>query len=199
MRRLSNVVWRAVARIACSPPVFLWLLRRAVRTPYTPITSQDGSEIYMRRWWLFNAYQRGPDAEQTPARWPWLPSVRMHHILRPDTDRHLHDHPWNARTIVLAGWYTEERPFGKRGDPVAFAPDGMRSTPDGALALFKRKPGYTGRLLYGQYHRIAEVAAGSVFTLFITWRKRGTWGFSVDGRKVPWQQYIAERAEEVQP
>lgn len=196
MRALSNLAWRAVASIAPRPRVFLWLLKRAVRTPYAPITSQDGTQIYMQRWWLFNPYKRGADAEQTPARWPWLPSVRLHHIRVPDADRHLHDHPWNARTIVLAGWYNEERPFRALTHREALSPDGVRQTPDGTLALFHRKPSYTGRLLYAQYHRIAQVAEGGVFTLFITWRKRGEWGFAVDGKKVPWQQYVAVRQTE---
>jgi hypothetical protein len=193
MRALSNLAWRVVAGIAPRPHVFRWLLMRAVRTPYTPITSQDGTQIYMQRWWLFNPYEHGADGDATPARWPWLPSLRMHHIRVPDTDRHLHDHPWNARTIVLAGWYDEVRTFAALTNREALSPDGIRQTSEGTLALFHRRSGYTGRLLYAQYHRIAQVSEGGVFTLFITWRKRGEWGFAVDGQKVPWRQYIAER------
>jgi hypothetical protein len=29
-----------------------------------------------------------------------------------------------------------------------------------------------------------------VWTLFITWRYQGTWGFDVDGSKVPWREYL---------
>ena len=53
-------------------------------------------------------------------------------------------------------------------------------------------PTYTiwpGRLLYGQYHRISAISDDGVWTLFITGRKRGTWGFWVNGRKVPWREY----------
>jgi len=165
-----NFLWHILALILSSQRVTDWLIRRAQRTPYTHITSADGQHTYMGRWWLFNPYGRGADGEQTPARFPWLPSVRIHHICRADQDRHLHDHPWNARTVILRGWYVEEREGSKRG--------------------LVRWPGYTGRLLYGQYHRIAHVSDGGVWTLFITGRKRGTWGFKVDGAKVPWRTYL---------
>lgn len=173
LQRCSNAAWRLLARaLAGSPGLRLALLRRAFRVPYTHITSADGREVYMERYWLANPYGRTADGEQGPARWRWLPSVRMHWIMREDLDRHLHDHPWNARTLVLWGWYKEQRIEG----------EAIRSA------------GYTGRLLFGQYHRITEVSPGGVMTLFITWRKRGTWGFLVDGHKVPWRQYLADEA-----
>ncbi len=173
-------LWRkAAAFIAARPTLVDWIVRRAQRTPYYPIKSQDGQDVYMGRWWLFNPYGKDDQGEIVPARWSWLPSIRIHHIMRPDNDRHHHDHPWNARTIVLRGWYLEER------------------QEEGQLELYARMPGYTGRLMFGQYHRIADVSPGGVWTLFITGRKRGTWGFDVGGRKVPWSEYLAaaERAE----
>ena len=85
----------------------------------------------------------------------------------------MHDHPWNARTIVLRGWYAEERP-----------------TTRGTNSLHVRSKGFTGRLLFGEFHRIACVSDGGVWTLFFTWKKRGTWGFAVGGRKVPWREYL---------
>lgn len=45
----------------------------------------------MRRW-IF----------QTP-----LGSIRLHHFLRPDDQRHLHDHPWWFLTFVIFGGYTD--------------------------------------------------------------------------------------------
>jgi hypothetical protein len=119
----------------------------------------------MRRWWLFNAY----DAHDPRRRaYPWLPvSARIHLICRPDADRHQHDHPWDARTIVLAGWYAEQR--GER--------------------TFVRKAGQTASLRHEEYHRITSVAVGGAVTLFLMFRFRGPWGFSVDGKKVPWWEY----------
>jgi hypothetical protein len=186
---IREFFWRTVAYIVTRPAVTDWLIRRAQKTPYKHIHGLDGS-LYMGRWWLFNPYAYGDHGANK--RWGrMLPSVRIHHICRPDSDRHLHDHPWDARTIILRGWYEEERPF----DWATEEADAMRIGDDGKVRdAFRRMRGYTGNLLFGQYHRISEVSEGGVWTLFITWRKRGTWGFLVDGNKVPWREYLGEGA-----
>lgn len=51
------------------------------------------NELYLRRWFI------------TPR--SWKKRVFLHCILRPDEDRHLHDHPWNFATLVLKGGYDE--------------------------------------------------------------------------------------------
>lgn len=184
---IRRLLWGAVAALVSRPTVAAWLIERSKRTPYYPITSQDGTETYMDRWWLFNPYTKDAEGNAGPARWPWLPSIRVHHILRADDDGHMHDHPWNARTIVLRGWYKEERPYSALGHN-----DGLRSYP-GELwprELHMRDTGYTGRVLFGQYHRISEVSPGGVTTLWFTWRYRGTWGFLVDGQKIPYRKYL---------
>lgn len=170
------MLWKLIAWIVSHAPVAEWIIRRSQRTPYYPITSRDGTELYMDRWWLFNPYRKGPNNETLPARWGWLPSIRVHHILRADDDEHLHDHPWDARTMVMCGWYIEERPFS------VFARVG-----------FKRTRAYTGPVKFNQFHRIAEVSPGGVYTLWFTWKYQGTWGFDVDGKKVPYKTYLAER------
>lgn len=83
--------------------------RRAQRTPYRPITGRTDEDLYMDRWWLFNPYRKDAAGNQVPARWRWLPSIRVHHIVRPDDDEHEHNHPWFARSIILRGGYLEER------------------------------------------------------------------------------------------
>lgn len=140
------------------------LIARAKRTPYTPIMSPDGKTEYMGRYWLFNPYRKNEHGRLSPPRFAWLPSIRLHHIRRADDTRHLHDHPWNARTIILRGWYREEREGGK---------------------VFTRTPGSTFRLRFGQFHRIEAVSPGGVWTLFITGKYRGVWGF-----KVPYREYL---------
>lgn len=179
-----NILWRILARLLTRQQWLVeWLITRAQRTPYTHITSADGQNLYMGRWWLFNPYGRGVDGEQTPARFAWLPSVRIHHICRADQDRDLHDHPWNARTIVLRGWYLEQLPAdAKRGAP------GPKAIGDWRWSM--RRTGDTGRLLHGEFHRIHDISEGGVWTLFITGPKRGTWGFMVGGKKVPWRVYL---------
>jgi len=178
---MREFVWRAIARFVSRPRVASWLIERSKRTPYYPIMSRDGVELYMDRWWLFNAYSKDANDNPGPPRWSRLPSIRVHHILREDSDDHLHDHPWNARTIVLRHWYAEERPA--RTPFAEFAND--------ARQKFLRRRGYTGRVLFGEYHRISAVPRETgVYTLWFTWRYRGTWGFNVDGVKVPYREYL---------
>lgn len=177
--RLAERAWIAVARVVSRPAVAHWLIGRSMRTPYRHITGPDGT-IYMGRWWLFNPYPASDAPRSQQEAWDasWrahLPSVRIHHILRRDSDRHPHDHPWDARTVVLRNGYEEERPT---------------SLADHARIVYWRARGYTGTLLFGQFHRISYVPPGGVWTLFITWRKQGTWGFLVNGQKVPWREYL---------
>src|SRR5690606_35004699 len=112
----------------------------------------------------------------------WLPSVRIHHIALPDNDRHMHDHPFDSRTIILKGWYEEETPscYTSRTQPW------LRSI------VKHRAPGDTAPIRLGKYHRISSVSPGGAWTLFITWRYQGEWGYWVDGRKVNWREYHAE-------
>lgn len=158
--------WKLVARVASLPRVADWLIRRAQRTPYTHIYHPRG--LYMGRWWLFNPYP-GPE-EKRKNRFPI--SIRVHHICLPDDARDLHDHPWNARTIILKGGYNERRLM-----------------PDGTQQQFWRRPGDTAKIKFGEYHTISSLVPGGAWTLFITGKYRGTWGFLVNGIKVQWRKY----------
>ncbi|GAO93087.1 hypothetical protein PSA5_10240 [Pseudomonas syringae pv. actinidiae] len=129
----------------------------------------------MGRWWLFEGYDRV--RQQPKYRWfPW--SVRVHHILREDRDRDLHDHPWHARTIILQGGYVELR-------LIMINPHGQ------VTERIERRTGTCAALRPGEYHRIDQVAAGGAYTLFITCPKSCDWGFLVNGVKVPWDVYTA--------
>nr|WP_315437948.1 hypothetical protein [uncultured Pseudomonas sp.] len=189
---MINLFWRILAKVLARPAVADWLIARAKLTPYQHIMSADGTEMYMGRWWLFNPYSR----ETHKSRFWWCPwSFRIHHILREDADRDLHDHPWNARTIILRGWYTEQRLL-QPDDPVLhqllMKASEMRQSFDAAFQATEyidRRPGDTARLNHGEYHRIDQVSPGGVITLFITSKWRGDWGFLVNGVKVPWRTY----------
>jgi len=166
-----NFLWKLLALILSQPFIANWLIRRSQRTPYAPIYSRDGQALYMDRWWLFNPYGKTPDGDTAPAKCTWLPSIRVHHICLPDDDLHEHDHPWDARTLLLRGWYIEERQTHGQETRV------MRA-------------GMTGAIRAGDFHRIARVSDGGVYTLFLTWCYIEEWGFNVSGRKVPWRQYL---------
>jgi hypothetical protein len=194
---MKNLIWRLLAKLLARPAVANWLITRAQRTPYQHIMSADGQDTYMGRWWLFNPHDRGTHI----GRYAWFPwSIRIHHILRPDADRDLHDHPWNARTVILRGKYVEQRPASSEWK------DSVRSclvqgadpkwhewlTRD-ACEWLRRDTGDTAVLLHGQYHRIDQVSEGGVWTLFITSRWQGDWGFLVKGKKVDWRIYTGEK------
>lgn len=166
------MIARLLAKVLARPRVVDWLIQRAKKTPYTHIMSEDGSVVYMERYWLFNPYPADTSGSERRG-WQFPISMRLHRIVREDLDRHLHDHPWNARTIILRGWYYENR-----------------LQPDGLTRGVFRTEGQTATLKFGEYHRITQVSQGGVWTLFITGPYRGTWGFMVDGVKVPWRKYL---------
>jgi hypothetical protein len=171
---MINKSWQLIARIISRPAITRWLVDRAMKTPYSPIV-KDGL-VYMERYWLFNRYE-SIDGQQMGSKYKWFPwSIRIHWIRLPDQDRHLHDHPWNARTIILHGAYTEQR---LTGNPFFFETE-----------RFHRRPGDTARLRFGEYHRITYVPPDGVWTLFISGPYQGTWGFLVDGLKVQWRTYL---------
>lgn len=161
-----NIVWRVIAKILANPAVTDRLIRRAMKTPYYPIV-KDG-QTYMERFWLFNPYG-SVDGQQMGSRFKWFPwNVRIHWIRLPDQDRDMHDHPWNARTIILRGGYIEQRLDGE----------------------VSRVFGDTATLRFGEYHRIKTIFPGGAWTLFISGPYQGTWGFLVDGVKVKWRTYL---------
>ncbi|WP_447590080.1 hypothetical protein [Aquipseudomonas campi] len=194
---MVELIWRLLAQLLARPRIANWLINRSYHTPYLHIMSADQRETYMGRWWLLNPY----DNETRESRYSWLPfAVRIHHIQRADMDRDLHDHPWDARTVILRGWYREQRLIDD-ADPVALY---LNLAANAQLTEYiDRVAGTSARLSHGEYHLIDEVSPGGVFTLFITFRYRGTWGFLVDGKKVPWREYgqspVETEMQEQQP
>lgn len=173
-----NSLWQLFAWIVSRPRISAYLIQRAQKTPYTHLPG------YMNRYWLFNAYKKINGDEITPI--PWLPSIRIHHILRRDGDRHVHDHPWDARTVILKGKYMEKR-LTERDYEMLELVGGW----DPECEPFERKRGDTAPLKFGEYHSIIAVSDGGVWTMFITFGYQGMWGFLVDGKKMPWREYMA--------
>ena len=178
---MKNRVWKLLAFVVSRKPIADYLIGRATRTPYCHL---DG---YMNRYWLFNRYSEIGKHDITPQRFPRLPAVRIHHILRKDLDRNLHDHPWNARTIILRGHYVERR-LSERDHEMMEAVGGWEPQ----CELVTRRRGETAPVLFGEYHSIDEVSDHGVWTMFFTWEYAGTWGFLVGGKKVPYREYLAQ-------
>lgn len=194
---MNNMLWKLLAKFLAIPSVTDWLIRRAIRTPYTHIYSRNGSTVYMYRFWLFNAY-RSTEEKDALVRagkkipWEFPVSMRLHKIMRADNDRDKHDHPWNARTIVLRRWYKEIREFPAQIQNLV----DRYNLADCEGSLFNRLAGQTATLKFEEYHRIIEVPQEGVWTLFITYKYRGIWGFKVNGIKVPHDEYFQQRPPE---
>jgi hypothetical protein len=156
-----------------------WAIQRAMRTPYTHITHDDGRP-YMERFWLLRLGKSR--SNESGENYPWF-GIRVHHIQSGD-DRVFHDHPWPFATLILRGGYTEKTPLILEDGSTLNA--FMRSRHFGA-GSFRRMPA-------NQWHYLTLAPGEEAWTLFITGRKRQGWGFLVNGVKVPWRQYLAARA-----
>lgn len=178
---IKEALWRVVAKIVSRPAIRDALIEIAKETPYFHL------EGYMNRYWLFNPYDF--DAKDKYKRKSeqisWLPSIRIHHILRKDDDRAMHDHPWDARTVILKGWYKER-----------VLEDLSYIGPVLSEETYMRREGDTRAIKFGEYHSIDEVSEGGVWTMFFTWKYMGVWGFLVDGIKIPWREYLKETPSE---
>lgn len=195
-----------IGRIVTIPAVRDRLYRIAMADPDSTIFSPDGKVVYMERGWLFNPVRNGR------RKYPWIPlSLRVHHIRQPDLDRHLHDHPWAARTWIMQGGYDELRReemiydcmHGPRYDLLQDAHKGADSVGhplpgiaydadwDHVGVLYKRRAGDTSELGVDQYHKIVSLQPGGAVTLFAFGTWRADWGFIVEGSKVPRREYEA--------
>lgn len=153
--------------------VFRWIadriIARAMRTPYRHLPG------YMERYWLL-PYGRLPIA------------ARVHHILRSDSDRVFHDHPWPYLTIILRGGYTETTPVYDESGIY----NGTRSRWHGAGSILFRRA--------QSWHRLEVPEGVTTWTLFITGPKRQKWGFLREpDAKVYWRHYLNDYTSEGTP
>lgn len=187
---MINLFWRGVAAIVSKPKVADYLIRRAMKTPFSHLPSNEDPS-YMARYWLFNPY---PESSKDRSRWQFPWSIRIHHIKRADNERDMHDHPWNARTIILKGAYKERRFADEAVRAMIDHPEG--STIDWSKAeafeYFTRYPGSTAKIEHNEYHTITKVTTGGTWTMFISGPWLGDWGFLREGKKVWWRTYLAE-------
>lgn len=171
------------------------IIDRAMQTPYSHLARDDGT-YYMRRFWLV-PYNYVPEHGGTgcgKVSWKQRPftralqelgiAARVHHIMDPDKDRHLHDHPWWWISVVLDGWYIEAQP----ADP---NPNGLFNWRKGQELVTHRlrKQGSVAIASPTTRHAITTVPYTGVWTLFITFKPRQTWGFYTQDGKVPHDEY----------
>jgi hypothetical protein len=172
MQKVISFKWRALAWaiMTVKDTVGVKMLTYAMGKPYTHLPG------YMHRWWLIKHPDVKGEKEYGTFRnglrrlYPFY--ARFHQILRPDSGRDHHDHPFEFTSIILSGWYIEER---------LLAP--------GVIVTKEYRAGDVNQVKRGEYHRIIAVPERGVVTLVIHTRKRGSWGFKVGNKHIPWRRY----------
>jgi hypothetical protein len=100
--------------------------------------------------------------------------IKLHHILRSDEDRDLHDHPWSFLSIILSGGYWEHTAREPDVDP-RFDLRHMTGKP-----VTDRTWHGPGSILWRPApspHRLELPEGRSAWTLVLTGPKRREWGF----------------------
>lgn len=145
-----------------------WIIRRlkrmAIRTSMArkPDFLIGGeSDPYLKRWWIVPRNR-------------WF-NIYLHHFLRSDDDRALHDHPWWNVSILIDGEYTEHT--------IAAGGVNVRNVYRSGNLKFRTA---------GAAHRV-ELRTGSCWTLFITGPIVREWGFHCPQGWRPWKQFVDSR------
>lgn len=159
-------------RLRIPPPRWLinWAISQADHNPIPDITHDDGS-LYMERGTIFRC------------EWMW---IRVHITYRSDKDPHRHDHPWRNISWILVNGYIEDMPTGRvKRIPGEIIFRGLKSQHRLDLYTVMRSDGKPSEIF----------GMAPCVSLFITGRWLQTWGFFVDGVKVPWREYLKNRAQ----
>jgi len=110
----------------------------------------------------------------------------LHHILLPDLDRHLHDHPWNFAVLILTGGYWEDIPHPKYLKWKCGC--GLLSRYWGPLS-FRTSPGT-------QLHKISQDGFKTSWTILLASPKYRTWGFMTEDGWTEFDKYLAKYCPE---
>lgn len=118
--------------------------------------------------------------------------IYLHHIMRSDYDRALHDHPWAFMSVILKGGYREHtswtdlqlRPVSGKWKPTYFNPssDEAFHCDFSAPAVLKRQAQWR--------HRLDLRDNKPVWSLVFTGPKSNEWGFWATLQDFcPWRKY----------
>ena len=168
---MIEMCWRFLASFLSKPFIAKAIIEYAKKQDQHKTIVMSSKE-YMRRYWIFNKCIDGVGIHR------WIPfSIRIHNIRLPDEQRHLHNHPFSARTIILRGVYKEEY---ERGRYRIAGPGSTR---------------FMDNLTY--FHQIDAIGSDvnypdeGVWTLFIHGKRSSLgWGFMLDdGFYIPHRMY----------
>ena len=114
-------------------------------------------DTYMERWFVI---PRNP-----------VFNVYLHHFLRSDDDRALHDHPWCNMSILLQGRYTEH------------------TISDGGVHQRRVFTAGDTKIRGARYAHRVELTHGPCWSLFITGPKLRSWGFHCPNGWRHWKEF----------
>lgn len=145
----------------------------SVRTPDFIVGADNPDGAYLRRWWLL---PRNP-----------VLNIYLHHFLRDDDDRALHDHPWIWCSLLLSGGYIEH----------TIAAGGVHRRQEREAGSMKVSGPWRAHRV--ELLKVRDFVATqpdnvrplSCWTLFITGPRLRTWGFHCPKGWVPWQRFTA--------
>ena len=130
------------------------IIAQAMKTPYFHL--KDGDDIYMERYWLVKPDAKGGNG------------VRIHHTMRSDSDRALHDHPWASTSVILKGGFWEIMPKDQAQ---------ATSLDETEFVRLWRSPGQAIHRAATDRHRLELPEGQSCWTMFITGPWEKDWGF----------------------
>lgn len=146
------------------------LIEQAAANPYSTLGSS--SDPYMERGWLKNFTKDEPM------------SIRLHHTLRSDSDRALHDHPWENVSIIVAGECIEVMPE-DQNQPC------MMDT-NHYVRVWRRPGDVVVRKATDRHRLIIPEGGAGMWSIFMMGIKVQSWGFYDPhlGKKVYWKDYL---------
>ena len=183
--------------------ILSWFVRFA-KLPKRTITRDDGKP-YLERWYLCGepgGLKYFPEG-QTEMRWwqralAWLPCTYVHRFVASDDDEELHNHPWEATSLILAGGYVEERRL--HVEP-------FRSREGNVVPLVQRKtilqeftPWKLNYIFADTFHKVTLIE-DDAWTIIVCGKKVGSWGFwnPKTSEFLHWKAHVAKRAAKGKP
>lgn len=138
----------------------------------------------MNRWGVFNKRVIHIDGNVHLIRYKLINTpfggIYIHRFMRPDMDRHMHDHPWNFATFILNGSYTE------LFDPL---PNLYGMSPGPTYKRYWRKLSFH-RMHTNQAHMVTKISNYTpLITLVFVGPKKDDWGFYTLNGWVQWEKY----------
>lgn len=147
-----------------------------VAKPYSTLYHADGS-VYMERHIV------------VPRRNPEAGHIRLHHIVTEDRDEHMHDHPFDFRSLVLTGGYLEARPVDRGPCFKWFSPFlGAEGRWVEECHIHQRYPWSFEKRYACDRHRIIHVEPDT-WTLVFAGPLRQWWGFYTPKGKIYHRDY----------